>query len=314
MKEDSKILITGAGGMVGKNLVRELNKEGHYSLLTPSSEDLDLRDRNLVFNYFNSNKPEYVFHLAARVGGIKANIENPVEFLRDNLLLNTNVIDASYNNGIKKLINLGSSCIYPTQSPQPMREEHLLSGKLEPTNEGYALSKILSLKLCQYYNEKKGTNFISLMPPNIYGVHDKFSESHSHVLAALLKKFHLANEKNDPSVKVWGTGEVKREFLYAEDMAKILTFSMKNISPDNLYERCFLNCGPSEEVSITELSRLTKKVVGFEGEILFDTSKPTGMKRKLMDSSRFKSKGFNEFTSLEEGLKKTYEWYKEDFK
>ena len=310
MEKNDKILITGSEGMVGKNLINKLGSLGYLNLILPSKKDLDLREREKVFGYFSKVKPKYVFHLAAKVGGIRANMDSPVEFLRDNLLLNTNVIDASYYSKVKKLVNLGSSCIYPKECSQPMREESLLSGKFEPTNEGYALSKVSSLKLCEFYNKEHGTNFILLMPPNMYGKFDKFDEKNSHVLAALLKKFHESKIKGEDLVSVWGDGTAKREFLYAKDMAEILIFSMDKINSSDLYEKGFLNCGSSEEISIKNLAGLVKKVVGFEGEILFDTSKPTGMKRKLLDSSRFLSFGFNKLTTLEDGLKETYYWYK----
>jgi len=310
MEKNDKILITGSEGMVGKNLINKLESLGYLNLILPSKKDLDLREREKVFGYFSKVKPKYVFHLAAKVGGIKANMDSPVEFLRDNLLLNTNILDASYSYKVKKLINLGSSCIYPKECSQPMREESLLSGKFEPTNEGYALSKVSSLKLCEFYNKEHGTNFILLMPPNMYGKFDKFDEKNSHVLAALLKKFHKSKKNGEHSVSIWGDGTAKREFLYAKDMAEILIFSMDKINSSDLYEKGFLNCGSSEEISIKNLAGLVKKVVGFEGEILFDTSKPTGMKRKLLDSSRFLSFGFNKLTTLEDGLKETYYWYK----
>ncbi len=312
MEKKSKILITGSEGMVGKNLINKLESLGYINLILPSKKDLDLREREKVFGYFSKVKPKYVFHLAARVGGIKANMENPVEFLRDNLLLNTNILDASYSYKVKKLINLGSSCIYPKECSQPMREESLLSGKFEPTNEGYAISKVSSLKLCEFYNKEYGTNFISLMPPNMYGRFEKFDGKTSHVLASLLKKFRESKVDKKGFVSVWGDGTAKREFLYAKDMAEILIFSMNKINSGDLYESGFLNCGSSEEISIGNLARLIKKVVGFEGEILFDDSKPIGMKRKMLDSSRFLSFGFNKFTSLKEGIKETYTWYKEN--
>lgn len=309
MEKDSKILVTGGHGMVGKNLILKLRRLGFNNILSPSSKELDLRDRSVVFDFFNKELFDYVFHLAAKVGGIKANIENPVEFLRDNLLLNTNVIDASHKYGVKKIINLGSSCIYPKESPQPMKEDYLLSGKLEPTNEGYALSKISSLKLCKYYNEQYKTNFISLMPPNLYGEYEKFDENHSHVLSALIKRFDDAKNKSDPSLSVWGTGNVRREFMYAGDLADALIFSMDNLGVEDLVDNCFLNCGSGKDISIKDLAYKIKDVIGYKGEIIFDPSKPEGMKMKLLDVSKLKNKGFNDKTELDEGIKKTYEYY-----
>ena len=310
MEKKDKILITGSKGMVGKNLIEKLDNIGYNNLLTPSRKDLDLRERKEVFDYFNKENPKYVFHLAAKVGGIKANMDFPVEFLQENLLLNTNVIDASYYSKVKKLVNLGSSCIYPKECFQPMKEESILSGAFESTNEGYAISKISSLKLCEFYNKQYNSNFISLIPPNMYGKFEKFDEKNSHVLASLLKKFYESKVDKKGFVSVWGDGTAKREFLYAKDMAEILIFSMNKINSGDLYEKGFLNCGSSEEISIENLARLIKKVVEFEGEIIFDYSKPTGMDRKILDSSRFLSLGFNKFTSLIGGIKETYEWYK----
>ena len=313
MKKRDKILITGSRGMVGKNLVNKLIESGYTNLFTPSSKKLNLMKREDIFEYFKEKKPKYVFHLAAKVGGIKANIDFPVEFLRDNLLINTNVIDASYNFGVDKLINLGSSCIYPKKAPQPMKEEYLLSGPLEPTNEGYALSKITSLKLCKYYNKTRNTDFISLIPPNMYGRFERFDEENSHVLAALLKRFHEAKLKNKKEVVVWGDGSAKREFLYAEDMARILILSMENLNCKNLYKEEFLNCGSGEEISISDLAKTIEKITQFKGKIIYDPSKPAGMQRKVLDSSRFSSLGFNDFTNLEEGLKKTYKYFLEAY-
>ena len=310
MEKNDKILITGSEGMVGKNLINKLESLGYLNLILPSKKDLDLREREKVFGYFSKVNPKYVFHLAAKVGGIKANMDSPVEFLRDNLLLNTNIIDASYYSKVKKFVNLGSSCIYPKECFQPMKEESLLSGKFEPTNEGYAISKVSSLKLCEFYNKQYNSNFISLIPPNMYGKFEKFDEKNSHVLASLLKKFHESKVDKKGFVSVWGDGTAKREFLYAKDMAEILIFSMNKINSGDLYEKGFLNCGSSEEISIENLARFIKKVVEFEGEIIFDYSKPTGMDRKILDSSRFLSLGFNKFTSLIGGIKETYEWYK----
>jgi GDP-L-fucose synthase len=309
MRTEDKILITGSKGLVGTNLVIALKEKGFHNLLCPTSKELDLKERKEVFDFFDKEKPKYVFHIAALVGGIKANIESPVEFLRDNLLMNVNVIDACFQFKIKKLVNLGSSCIYPKFVKQPMTEESLLTGKFEPTNEGYALSKITSIKLCEYYNKEYSSNFISLIPPNMYGINEKFDLDHSHVLAALIKKFHDAKIRKDLSVPIWGTGNVLREFLYVGDCVLGLILAMEKINPEDLFEKCFLNMGSGEEISIKNLAILIKEVVGFEGEILFDPSKPEGMERKILDSSKIKKLGFEEKTKLREGIKKTYDYY-----
>lgn len=309
MEKNSKILVTGANGMVGRNLVLKLRELGFNNILTPTSKDIDLKKRDLVFDLFKKESFDYVFHLAAKVGGIRANIENPVEFLRDNLLINTNVIDACYKFKIKKLVNLGSSCIYPKECLQPMKEEYLLSDKLEPTNEGYALSKISSLKLCKYYNEQYKTNFISLMPPNMYGRYEKFDLNHSHVLSALIMRFHDSKTKNEESISVWGTGEARREFLNVKDMANALIFGMEKIEVFDLFDNCFLNCGSMEEISIRNLAYKIKEIVGFNGRIEFDETKPEGMKRKMLDCNRIFNLGFKPKISLNEGIKELYSYY-----
>jgi|APSaa5957512622_1039677.scaffolds.fasta_scaffold05123_7 GDP-L-fucose synthase len=309
MGKNSKILITGARGLVGIDLIEELKKEGFQNLIYPTSKELDLREREKVFSFFEKEKPDYVFHLAAVVGGIKANMNFPVEFLKNNLLLNTNLIDACFKHNVKKLINLGSSCIYPKLAEQPLKESSLLSGKFEPTNEGYALSKITSLKLCEYYNREYNTNFISLIPPNLYGKNEKFDLEKSHVLSSLIKRFHESKINNLPEIEIWGTGDAQREFLYSGDLVKGLLFAMENISTEDLYEKGFLNIGSDQEISIKDLSFLIKEVVGFEGKIIFDHSKPEGMKRKILDTSKIKKLGFSCNTPLKEGIEKTYQAY-----
>jgi len=305
MNKDSKILITGSKGMVGKNLVKKLIKEGYTDLLMPNSNELDLRNQKEVNEYFNNNNIEYIFHLAAKVGGIAANISYPAEFIYDNLMIECNVIEAAKVNKTKKLLFLGSSCIYPTNSPQPMKEEYLLSGRLEPTNEGYALAKICGLKLCEFYNKQYGTNFISIMAPNLYGPMDHFNSANSHVISALISKFHNAKETNKEQVEVWGTGKAKREFLYVGDLVNCLIYFMKEV--DHLPS--FINVGSGEDISIKNIANLISKIIGYKGNINFNKSKPDGMLKKKMDISKFKEFGFKVNMKLEMGLKKTYESY-----
>lgn len=311
MNKNSKIFISGSQGMVGRNLVEKMEVLGYKNLITSSSSELNLTQRQDVFAFFRKEKPEYVIHLAARVGGINANIKFPVEFLRDNLLINTNIIEACYEFKVKKLLNLGSSCIYPKDNPQPMKETDLMRSYLEPTNEGYALSKICSLKLCQYYNIEYGTNYISLMPPNLYGRYDKFHAEFSHVISSLLMRIHEAKETNQAEVEVWGSGEAKREFMYVGDLVDIILFSIKNINKKDLVNNCFINIGSNEEISIKDLALLIKKTVNYQGLIKFDKTKPEGMRRKLLDSKLFNELCPRENVSVEEGIKRTYDYYLE---
>jgi len=310
MEKDSAIFITGGNGMVGRSLIKRLQKEGYTNLLPPNSKELDLRDKKKVFEYVKKNNIHYVLHLAARVGGIQENIKRPAEFLYENLEMQNNVIEASRQYKIKKLLFLGSSCIYPTECPQPMMEEHLLSGKLEPTNEGYALAKISGLKLCEYYNKQYGTNFICLMPPNLYGPNDHFDLKRSHVISALITKFHNAKENNESFVEVWGSGKARREFLYVEDIADAILFFMNNYDSSELPP--FVNVGSGKDVSIAELVETIKEVVGYTGKIRFDTTKPDGMMKKLIDSDKAKALGWSAKTDLRRGLEETYRWYKEN--
>lgn len=305
--EDKKILITGGNGMVGKALVKKLGGEGYNNLLLPNSKELNLRNQKEVEDYFSINKPEYVFHLAAKVGGIAANMNYPAEFLYDNLAMETNVIESSRKNDVKKLLFLGSSCIYPRECPQPMKEEDLLTGKLEPTNEGYALAKICGLKLCEFYNKQYGTDFINLMPPNIYGVNDHFESEKSHVISALITKFNDANKNKAESVEIWGTGVSRREFLYVDDAADAMFYFMKNYSAKDISP--FVNIGSGEDISIKELAFLIKDMIGYKGELKFDPSKPDGMPKKLLDSSKAADLGWKAKTGLKDGLKNTIDWY-----
>jgi GDP-L-fucose synthase len=311
MNKFSKVLITGASGMVGISLVNVLQKKGYKNLLTPSAKELNLKNQKDVDIYFKKNKIDYVFHLAAKVGGIATNIASPGEFMYDNLIMECNIIESSKNNGIRKLLFLGSSCIYPKNSKQPMKEEYLLDGKLEPTNEGYALAKIAGLKLCEYYNKQYGTNFISLMPCNIYGVNDHFNLKNSHVISALITKFHNAKKNKLPFVEVWGTGNARREFLYVEDIANAMVYFMEKYNAKDLPS--FINIGVGEDISIKDLSNLIKETVGYRGDIKFNTSKPDGMKKKLLDISLAKKFGWKNKIDLKNGLKLTYNWYTKVF-
>lgn len=294
--------------MVGRCLVKKLKSLGYTNLLTPISKNLDLRDQKQVEEYFNKNKIDYVFHLAARVGGIAANIGFPAEFLYENLMIESNVIEGARKHKVKKLLFLGSSCIYPKNCIQPMKEEYLLSGRLEPTNEGYALAKIVGLKLCEYYNKQYDTNFVSLMPPNLYGPFDHFESENSHVISALISKIHKAKLNNEPFIEVWGTGRARREFLFVEDIVEAMIYFMKESDPKKLGP--FINVGYGTDISIKELVLLIKEIVDYKGEIKFETTKPDGMLRKLLDISKAKRLGWKAKVDLKKGLKRTYEWYK----
>lgn len=287
--------------MVGSAIVRKLNKEGFSNIVTKSSSELDLRNQQEVKDFFENEKPAYVFLAAAKVGGIMANNTYKAEFLYDNLLIETNIINAAYKNDVTKLLFLGSSCIYPKLAPQPLKEEYLLSGYLEATNEPYAIAKIAGIKLCEYYREQFGCNYISVMPTNLYGPNDNYDLQNSHVLPALIRKFHTAKINGDPSVTVWGSGSPKREFLYVDDLANACYYLMLNYD-----EKQFLNIGTGEDLTILELAELIKKITGFEGEIIWDSTKPDGTPRKLMDVSKAHSLGWKHVINLEEGIKKTY--------
>jgi GDP-L-fucose synthase len=307
MEKDSKIYITGHTGMVGKATLGKLRREGYGNLVLKASKELDLRNQKAVETFFEKEKPEYVYHFAAKVGGIAANIRYPAKFLFENLMITSNLIHTAYRHGVKKLLYLGSSCVYPRECPQPMKEEYLLTGKLEPTNEGYALAKIAGLKLCEYYNREYKTNFISLMPSNIYGPGDHFGVESSHVISALIHKFHRAKVDNEKSVTVWGTGNARREFLFVEDVADACLVFMENYDAKDLPP--FINVGVGKDIAIKELAYLIKNIIGFDGEILFGTTKPDGMPRKLLDIARINKLGWVGKISLREGIKKTYEWY-----
>ncbi|MEO2075925.1 MAG: GDP-L-fucose synthase [Bacillus sp. (in: firmicutes)] len=304
MNLNSKIYVAGHRGLVGSAIVRKLVGKGYTNLVYRTSKELDLRNKTAVDTFFAEEKPEFVFLAAAKVGGIVANNEYPADFIRDNLLIQTNIIDAAYRNDVKKLLFLGSTCIYPKMAPQPLKEEYLLTGELEPTNDAYAIAKIAGIKMCQSYNRQYGTEYISVMPTNLYGENDNFDLHTSHVLPALIRKFHEAKESNAPYVEVWGTGTPKREFLYADDLADACVYLINNYSGNEI-----VNIGVGEDLPIKELAEKIKLVVGFNGEIQFDTTKPDGTPRKLVDVTKLNSFGWKATTSLEEGLKKAYQWF-----
>lgn len=304
----AKILIAGRNGMVGSSLERAFRREGYENIIGLSSKELDLKKQSAVQEYFSIEKPEYVVLAAAKVGGIMANIESPAEFIYENLAIQNNMIHFSYKYGVKKLLFLASSCMYPRLSPQPMKEEYLLDGKLEPTNEGYALAKITGLKMCQLYNKQYGTNFISVIPCNVYGIGDNFDPKNSHVVAGLIRKFHEAKQENKEFVEVWGTGNARRELLFSEDLADACLFLFQSYSGND-----YFNVGTGSDLSIRELASLIKRVVGFDGQIKFDTSKPDGMPQKLLDVSSLRKAGWVYQTELEEGIRKTYEWFLKNY-
>lgn len=339
--ENSRIYVAGHRGLVGSALIRMLQSGGYTNIITRTSKELDLRRQADVEAFFEKEKPEYVFLAAAKVGGIIANSTYTAEFIYDNIMIAANAINSAYKTSVKKLLNLGSSCIYPRLAPQPMKEEYLLTGSLEPTNEPYAMAKISAIKLCRYYNEQYRTNFISVMPTNLYGPNDNFDFETSHVLPALIRKFYLAKLlregkydaikeditrfspafKNDSDValylskfgitgeylQLWGSGEPYREFLYVDDMADACIFLMGNYDYKDMGE--FVNIGTEDEIKIKDLAFLIKETVGFDGKIVHDLSKPDGMPRKLSDITRIKALGWNPKTSLKEGIRKTYQWY-----
>ena len=301
MLKSSKIYIAGHNGMVGSAIKRQLEKEGYQNIICRSSKELDLRNQKEVQDFFLENKPEYVFLAAAKVGGILANNTYRAEFIYDNLMIECNIIHSAYENGVKKLLFLGSSCIYPKFAPQPMKEDDLLTGVLEYTNEPYAIAKIAGIKLCENYRLRYGCDFISAMPTNLYGPGDNYDLANSHVIPALLRKFHEAKVENHDQVTIWGSGSPFREFMHVDDLAHACIFLM-----DSYSDAQFLNVGTGEEFSIKELALLIKEVVGFQGQIVFDSSKPDGTPRKLMDHTRLSELGFKPNISLHEGLSQVY--------
>lgn len=302
MRYDSKIYVAGHRGMVGSAILRELQKQGFNNIITRTHTELDLIDAIKTAEFFRIEKPEYVFLAAAKVGGIIANNTYRAQFIYENLQIQNNVIHNSYLSGVKKLVFLGSSCIYPKYAPQPLKEEYLLTGLLEPTNEPYAIAKIAGIKMCEAYRAQYGCNFISVMPTNLYGLNDNYHPENSHLLPALIRKFHEAKVNNYPSVAVWGTGMPRREFLYADDMANATIFLMKNYD-----ESDFINIGVGEDISVRELALLMKKIFGYHGEILFDESKPDGTMRKLMSIDKIASLGWKAKIDLETGIRFAYD-------
>lgn len=307
MDKKAKIYIAGHRGLVGSALERKLRQEGFMNLLLRTSKELDLRRQQDVDIFFERERPEYVFLAAAKVGGILANNTYKAEFIYDNILIGSNVIHAAYKCGVKKLLNLGSSCIYPKLSPQPMKEEHLLTGLLEPTNEPYAIAKIAAIKLCRYYNEQYGTDFLSAMPTNLYGPNDNFDLETSHVLPALIRKFHEAKVSDAGAVTIWGSGEPYREFLYVDDLAAACVHLMKKYHSADVGE--FVNIGTGKDITIKDLAQTIRDIVGFKGEIRHDRSKPDGTPKKLLDISRMRALGWEPKIELEEGIRKSYQWY-----
>ena len=302
MNKDAKIYIAGHRGMVGSAILRKLQAEGFNNFILRGSGEVDLRDQQQVAAFFAETKPDYVFLAAAKVGGIVANNTYRAEFLYDNLQIQNNVIHNAYLNGVKKLMFLGSSCIYPKLAPQPLKEDYLLTGTLEPTNEPYAIAKIAGIKMCDAYRAQYGCNFISVMPTNMYGYNDNYHPQNSHVLPAMIRRFHEAKEQGLPTVTIWGTGSPLREFLFADDLAEACYYLMQNYNEPGL-----VNIGSGTEISIKDLALLIKKVVGFEGNIDFDTSKPDGTPRKLMDVTKLAEKGWKYSTKLEDGIRLAYE-------
>lgn len=308
MNTNSKIYVAGHRGMVGSAIVRRLQQSGFTNIITRSSKELDLKNQPAVEAFFASEKPEYVFLAAAKVGGIVANNTYRADFIYENIMIQSNVIHYSYLNGVKKLLFLGSSCIYPKMAPQPLKEEYLLTGLLESTNEPYAIAKIAGIKMCDAYRSQYGCNYISVMPTNLYGPNDNYDLKNSHVLPALIRKFHTAKTQNLPSVEIWGTGSPMREFLHVDDLADACFYLMQNYNEPGL-----INIGVGEDLSIKDLALLVKKIVGYTGELKFDTTKPDGTPRKLMDVSKLHSFGWKHKIGLEAGISAVYKEVKELF-
>ena len=307
MNPQSKIYIPGHRGMAGSAIRRNLEARGYHNLVTRTHPELDLTNQQAVNTFFEEMQPEYVFLAAAKVGGILANSTYPAEFIYENIMIEANVIHAAYTYGVKKLLFLGSSCIYPRLAPQPLKEEYLLTGELEVTNEAYAVAKIAGIRMCKHYNQQYGTNFISVMPTNLYGPGDNYDPETSHVMAALIRKFHEAKLNNAPQVVVWGTGTPRREFLYVDDMADACVYLMENYDAPDIGE--FVNIGLGEDVTIRELAELIGEIVGYGGKIVYDASKPNGTPQKLLDVSRLRELGWEAKVSLRNGIKQAYKWY-----
>ncbi len=308
MNLNSRIYIAGHRGMVGSAIERCLRANGYHNILGRTSGELDLREQRKVFEFFRKEKPDAVILAAAKVGGIMANMSAPAEFLYDNLMIESNIIHSAYKNKVQKLLFLGSSCIYPRLSPQPMKEEYLMDGKVEPTNEGYAVAKIAGMKLCEMYNRQYGTGYISVMPCNLYGKGDDFDPVRSHVVPGLIRKFHEAKVTDAAEVIVWGTGKARRELLYTDDLAEACLFLLQTYSGNG-----FLNVGMGMDVTIAELAEMIKEVVGYQGKVTFDKTKPDGMPQKLLDVTRLEEAGWHYKTELKDGLRQTYQWYLDNY-
>lgn len=307
MEKNSKIFVAGHNGLVGSSIIRKLKEEGYTNLILRSKTELDLRDQRAVKNFFSTERPEYVFLCAAKVGGINWNWTNPGEFIYDNLQIQTNVIDAAYRNNAKKLLFLGSACIYPKITPQPIKEEYLLTAPLEPTNEGYALAKITGLRMCEYYRRQYGFNAISCMPANLYGINDNFIPEHGHVIPGIITKMHNAIKNGEDSIECWGDGTPTREFLYVDDLADACFWLMQNYD-----EKEFVNVGSDEELTIKDLVNKLTKEFGFKGKVIWNKDKPNGTPRRKMDNSKLKALGWNAKVNFDEGLKRTIDWYKKE--
>jgi GDP-L-fucose synthase len=305
MDSESKVFVAGNRGLVGSAIVRNLIAKGYKNIYSAPRTHFDLRDQNDVEKYFEVNRPEYVFLAAAKVGGIKANSDYPAQFIRDNLQIQTNVIDAAYRHGVKKLVFLGSSCIYPKFATQPITEDQLMTGPLEPSNDSYAIAKIAGIKMCQAYYAQYGFKAISLMPTNLYGPNDNFDLDSGHVLPALIHRFHEAKKSNSPYVECWGDGSAMREFLYVDDLAEACYTCMSDYDDSEI-----INVGTGEDVTIKQLAEIIAHIVGYSGEILWDTSKPNGTPRKVLNVDKIKSLGWKPKIGIREGIEKTYEWYK----
>jgi GDP-L-fucose synthase len=306
LTQDAKVYVAGHRGLVGSALMRSLQKQGFGNLIVRSHQDLDLTEQSSVRQFFDATRPQVVIMAAARVGGIHANNSHPAGFLRDNLLIQDNVIDAAYRSGVDKFVFLGSSCIYPKMAPQPIKEDYLLTGPLEPTNEWYAIAKIAGIKMCQAYRREYGFNAISLMPTNLYGPGDNFDLKSSHVLPALIRKFHESKVRGDESVDIWGTGSPRREFLHVDDLADAVVYLLRNYDGEPI-----VNIGWGEDVTIRELAEMVMSAIGYTGELAFDPTKPDGTPRKLLDVSRLHGLGWRPRISLKEGIAATYTWFKE---
>ncbi len=307
MDKAAKIFVAGHRGLVGAAIVRRLQSEDYTNLVLRTRQELDLMDQGAVKVFFETEKPEYVIDSAAKVGGIKANMTYPAEFLYENLQIQNNLIWSAKEVGVKKFLFLGSSCIYPRDCPQPMKEEYFMQGPPEPTNQGYAYAKITGMKMCEYIYEEHGLNFTSCMPTNIYGENDNFDPESSHVIPALIRRFHEAKVNNTPEIVIWGTGVSRREFLHVDDLADSVVFLLENYT-----DKQFLNVGTGEDISIKELAETIQKLVGYEGKLVFDATKPDGMPKKLLDVTKLHEAGWHHKIGFEEGLKRTYDWYLEN--